>query len=235
MLKKFAILIASAAILGNVLKADEVSEILNSIRKKPVVPESNAEAGNVVAKVNGENITQNQLDVLFNAALKESGAKRSDLDEGQKLAGYNQILQDLIMDKLVALASDNEIVADSDVDAEFAKIKNKFPDEKAFREQLRQDGMPLDKLRETIRTGLKQSKWLKSQVPLPDVTEEQAKAYYDSNISEFKQPGSSPVPFSEVKEQIITYLQGVTRREAVQGVLDKLKNSATIEIFLPKN
>ena len=52
-------------------------------------------------------------------------------------------------------------------------------------------------------------------------------------VTDKKEAGT--VPFSEAKEQIITYLQGVNRKEAVQGVLDKLKNSANIEIFLPKS
>jgi parvulin-like peptidyl-prolyl isomerase len=52
-------------------------------------------------------------------------------------------------------------------------------------------------------------------------------------VTDKKEAGS--VPFSEAKEQVITYLQGVNRKEAVQGVLDKLKNSANIEIFLPKS
>jgi peptidyl-prolyl cis-trans isomerase C len=339
MKKTFTTVLAFTTIAGNTVQADEVSNILNSIRIKPNIQTNAAQSGNIVAKVNGENVTQEQLDELFNSALKASGTKRSDLNKEQKLAGYNQLIQDLIMDKLVALASENEIVTDADVDAELAKMKNQFPDENAFQEQLRQSGMPLEKLKENTRTGLKQSRWMNSQVALTDVTEEQAKAFYDSNISEFKQPAtvrashilitikagagasvvkqkkdaatkawsranagedfnalakelseepgaaesggdlgffpkdrmvtefaeaafsldvgeiSKPVktqfgwhvikvtdkkeagsvPFSEAKEQVITYLQGVNRKEAVQGVLDKLKNSANIEIFLPKS
>jgi len=291
----------------------------------------------VVATVNGQNITKQQLQELFNAALQASGAKVEDLNAQQQLGGYTQLLQDLIMDKLVAAAASSEVVSDADVDAELAKIKGQFPDEKAFQEQIAQSGMTPEKLKENIRTGLQQSRWMKSQVKTPDVTDEQVKAFYESNLKEFEQPetvkashilfmvdpdasadvvkqkeeaaakaaqraaagedftklakelseepGASEsggdlgffpkdrmvpefaevafaqkvgdiskpvktqfgwhvikvtdkkeagtVPFDQVKEQVVSYLKSTNQREAVQAVLNKLKESAKIETFLP--
>jgi len=291
----------------------------------------------VVATVNGENITKQQLQDLFNAALQASGAKVQDLNPQQQLGGYTQLLQDLIMDKLVAEASASEKVSDADVDAELAKIKGQFPDEKAFQEQIAQSGMTPEKLKENIRTGLQQSRWMKSQVKAPEVTDAQAKAFYDSNIKEFEQPetvkashilfmvdpdapadvvkqkedaaakaaeraaagedftklakelseepgasesggdlgffpkdrmvpefaevafvqkvgdiskpvktqfgwhvikvtdkkAAGTVPFDQVKDQVTSFLKSSGQREAAQAVLNKLKESAKIETFLP--
>lgn len=291
----------------------------------------------VVATVNGQNITKQQLQELFNAAIQASGAKVEDLNSQQQLGGYTQLLQDLIMDKLVAEAASSEKVSDADVDAELAKIKGQFPDDKTFQEQIAQAGMTPEKLKENIRTGLQQSRWMKSQVKTPDVTDDQAKAFYESNIKEFEQPetvkashilfmvdpdapadvvkqkeqaaakaaeraaagedftklakelseepGASEsggdlgffpkdrmvpefaevafaqkvgdiskpvktqfgwhiikvtdkkvagtVPFDQVKEQVVSYLKSTNQREAVQAVLNKLKESAKIETFLP--
>jgi peptidyl-prolyl cis-trans isomerase C len=291
----------------------------------------------VVATVNGQNITKQQLQELFNAALQASGAKVEDLNAQQQLGGYNQLLQDLIMDKLVADAASSEKVSDADVDAELAKIKGQFPDEKAFQDQIAQAGMTPDKLKENIRTGLQQSRWMKSQVKTPEITNDQAKAFYESNIKEFEQPetvkashilfmvdpdapadvvkqkeeaaakaaeraaagedftklakelseepgasesggdlgffpkdrmvpefaeaafaqkvgdiskpvktqfgwhvikvtdkkAAGTVPFDQVKEQVVSYLKSNNQREAVQAVLNKLKESAKIETFLP--
>jgi peptidyl-prolyl cis-trans isomerase C len=47
-----------------------------------------------------------------------------------------------------------------------------------------------------------------------------------------KKPAGT-VPFDQVKEQITSYLKGTKQREAVQGVLKNLKDSATIENTLP--
>ena len=291
----------------------------------------------VVATVNGQNISKQQLQELFNAALQASGAKISDLNAQQQLGGYTQLLQDLIMDKLVAAAASSEKVSDADVDAELAKIKGQFPDEKAFQEQITQAGMTPEKLKENIRTGLQQSRWMKSQVKPAEITDEQAKAFYESNIKEFEQPetvkashilfmvepdaapdvvkqkeeaakkaaeraaagedftklakelseepgasesggdlgffpkdrmvpefaeaafaqkvgdiskpvktqfgwhvikvtdkkAAGTVPFDQVKEQVVSYLKSNDQREAVQAVLNKLKESAKIETFLP--
>ena len=41
------------------------------------------------------------------------------------------------------------------------------------------------------------------------------------------------VPFDQVKEQVVSYLKSNNQREAVQAVLNKLKESAKIETFLP--
>ena len=291
----------------------------------------------VVATVNGQNITKQQLQEVFNAAIQASGAKIGDLNAQQQLGGYTQLLQDLIMDKLVAEAASTEKVSDADVDAELAKIKGQFPDEKAFQDQMAQAGMTPEKLKENIRTGLQQSRWMKSQVKTTDVTDEQAKTFYESNIKEFEQPqtvkashilfmvdpDASPdvvkqkeeaaakaaqraaagedftklakelseepgaaesggdlgffpkdrmvpefaevafaqkvgdiskpvktqfgwhvikvtdkkeagtVPFDQVKEQVVSFLKSTNQREAVQAVLNKLKESAKIETFLP--
>ena len=291
----------------------------------------------VVATVNGQNITKQQLQDLFNAAIQSSGSKVGDLNAQQQLGGYTQLLQDLIMDKLVAEAASTEKVSDADVDAELAKIKGQFPDEKAFQDQIAQAGMTPEKLKENIRTGLQQSRWMKSQVKTTDVTDDQAKTFYESNIKEFEQPqtvkashilfmvdpDASPdvvkqkeeaaakaaeraaagedftklakelseepgasesggdlgffpkdrmvpefaeaafaqkvgdiskpvktqfgwhvikvtdkkeagtVPFDQVKEQVVSYLKSTNQREAVQAVLNKLKESAKIETFLP--
>ena len=308
-----------------------------SVDKAAPVDNKPIELPEVVATVNGQNITKQQLQELFNAALQSSGAKIGDLNSQQQLGGYTQLLQDLIMDKLVAEAASSEKVSDADVDAELAKIKGQFPDDKAFQEQIAQAGMTPEKLKENIRTGLQQSRWMKSQVKTSEITDDQAKSFYESNIKEFEQPetvkashilfmvdpdasadvvkqkeeaatkaaeraaagedftklakelseepgasesggdlgffpkdrmvpefadaafaqkvgdiskpvktqfgwhvikvtdkkAAGTVPFDQVKEQVVAYLKSNNQREAVQAVLNKLKESAKIETFLP--
>ena len=138
--------------------------------------------------MNGQNITSQQLEEIFKAAVEGSGQKAASLTNEQKLGAYNQLLQELIMDKLVAGAAAGEKVTDADVDAEIAKVKKQFPDEKIFEEQLKQAGQTPEKLKENLRTMLQQQLWMKSQVKTSDVTEAQAQTFYDSNKKEFDQP-----------------------------------------------
>jgi len=290
-----------------------------------------------VAKVNGEAITKAQLDEAFNAAVESSGAKAADLTPDQKLSGYRQLLDELIMDKLVSKAAAGVEVSDDEVNAEIAKIKKQFPSEEAFAAQLKEAGQTPEKLTSSLRTMLQQQRWMKSQVKEQAIGDDDAKKFYDSNQTEFQNPDtvkashilflvnkedsedvvkqkqaaavkaaerakkgedftklakelseepgakesggdlgffskdrmvpefaeasfkmapgdiSEPVrtqfgwhiikvtdkkpagtvPFDQVKEQITSYLKGTKQREAVQGVLKNLKDSATIENTLP--
>lgn len=291
----------------------------------------------VVATVNGQNISREQLQEIFNAALQGAGAQVQNLSPEQQLQGYNQLLNDLITDKLVAEASAAEKVSAADVDAEIKKIKTQFPDPALFDEQLKQSGMTVEKLKENISNMLQQQRWMQSQVKTPEVTEAAAQSFYEANPAEFEQPetveashilfmldqnapedvvkakqeaaikaaeraskgedfntlakelseepgadqsggdlgyfakdrmvpefanaafsqqvgtigqpvrsqfgwhvikvtdkkAAGKVPFNEVKDQIRAYLQSTEQRQAVQKVLQGLKDSAKIETFLP--
>ena len=108
----------------------------------------------IVASVNGDIITREQLEEIFKASQEASGAKAADLTNEQKLGAYNQLLQELIMDKLVSVAASGEKVSDADTDMEVAKVKKQFPNENAFAEQLKQAGQTPEKLKENLRTML---------------------------------------------------------------------------------
>lgn len=142
-----------------------------------------------VAKVNGEEISKAQIEEAFKAAVQASGVKADDLTPDQKLNGYRQILDELIMDKLVAKAAAGETVSDEDVNAEIAKLKKQFPSEEAFETQLKEAGQSPEKLNTAIRTMLQQQHWMQSQIKDGDkIDEAEAKKFYDTNTEEFKNP-----------------------------------------------
>ncbi|MCX6972034.1 MAG: peptidylprolyl isomerase [Verrucomicrobia bacterium] len=142
-----------------------------------------------VAKVNGEDITKAQVEEAFAAAVQASGVKAADLTADQKLNGYRQILDELIMDKLVAKAAAGETVSDEDITAEIAKLKKQFPTEEAFEAQLKEAGQSPDKLKTALRTMLQQQRWMQSQIKDGDkITDADAKKFYDTNTEEFKNP-----------------------------------------------
>jgi parvulin-like peptidyl-prolyl isomerase len=305
--------------------------------EKPKADAKPLELPEVVATVNGQPIKREQLQEVFNAAIEASGAKLQDLTTQQQLNGYTQLLQELIMEKLVDEASASQEVSQADVDAEIAKIKGQFPDPNIFEEQLKATGQTPEKLSANIRSMLRQQRWLQSEVKTPEVTEAEAKTFYDSNQAEFEQPetvkashilflvdqdapedvvkqkqaaatkaaerankgedfnklaqelseepgakdsggdlgffpkdrmvpefanaafsqeintisvpvrsqfgwhvikvtdkkAAGTVPFSDVKDQIIAYLKSSKQREAFQSTLNKLKEAAKIETFLP--
>ena len=287
--------------------------------------------------MDGVAITKAQLEDAFKAAVESSGAKAADLTPEQKLNGYRQLLEELIMDKLVAKAAADITVTDEEVNAEIAKIKKQFPDEQAFAAQLKEAGQTPEKLTTSLRSMLQQQRWMKSQIKEAPVSDADVKKFYDENQTEFQNPDSvkashilflvnkddkedvvsqklaaaqkaadrakagedftklakelseepgakesggdlgffskdrmvpefaevafkqapgdisapvrtqfgwhvikvtekkpaGTVPFEQVKDQVTSYLKGTKQREAVQGVLKGLKESAKIDNTLP--
>jgi len=143
----------------------------------------------VVATVNGQKITREELQKAFDQATAGAGVKADDLSDDQKLDAYKQILDDLILDKLVEEKASSVQVSKADVDAEVAKIKGQFPSEKEFDEQLKRLGQTPEQFTTTVGTMLKQRKWIESQVDgKGTATEADAKAFYDANGKEFQNP-----------------------------------------------
>jgi parvulin-like peptidyl-prolyl isomerase len=142
-----------------------------------------------VAIVDGDKISKAQLDEAFDKAVQMTGIKASDLTPDQKLEGYRQILDELITEKLVNKAAAGITVPQTDVDAQIAKIKAQFPSDEDFSKQLAQVGQTPEQLSETIRKMLQQQRWLEGQLAgKTEVTEEEAKKFYEENKTEFAQP-----------------------------------------------
>jgi peptidyl-prolyl cis-trans isomerase C len=142
-----------------------------------------------VATVNGETISKAQLDEAFDKAVQMTGVNAADLTSEQKLEGYRQILDELITEKLVSKAAAGVTVPQSEVDAQIAKIKAQFPSEEDFSKQLAHVGQSPEQLGEMVRKMLQQQQWLESEIASKiEVTDEEAKKFYEANKAEFEQP-----------------------------------------------
>ncbi|GAT35522.1 peptidyl-prolyl cis-trans isomerase C [Terrimicrobium sacchariphilum] len=144
-----------------------------------------------VAVVNGEPISLKELQEAFETAVKSSGVDAASLTDAQKIEGYHQLLDELIVDKLIAKQAASVEISQADVDAEVAKIKKQFPTEEDFNKQLAQVGQSPEKVNETIKKMLQQQRWVESQVAdKVAVTPEDAQKFYNDNKQEFKEDAS---------------------------------------------
>jgi peptidyl-prolyl cis-trans isomerase C len=142
-----------------------------------------------VAVVNGEKISKAELEKNFGEALTASGANTVTLTADQKLQGYRQILDGMIMEKLVDKASAGIKVDQAEVDAQLAKIKTQFPSEQVFQDEMKKAGLTAEKFTANLAKSIRQSKWMQSQVQGKDtVTDDDAKKFYDANTKEFANP-----------------------------------------------
>jgi peptidyl-prolyl cis-trans isomerase C len=166
------------------------------VETKPASPEAAQPAAEakpielpeVVATVNGQDITRAQLEEIFNAAVQSSGMNVAELSAAQQLGGYTQLLNDLIDRQLLLGAASKEEVSNEEVEEEIKKFKSQFPDEAIFDAQMKQAGMTAEKLQSDVREELKIRGWMDSQIKAPEVTDADAKSFYESNLKEFEQP-----------------------------------------------
>jgi len=174
-----------------------------------------------VAKVNGEPITRAELDEALNEAVSASGMQAADLTADQKMEGYRQILDDLIMDKLISKASADIEISQEEVDAEIAKLRGQFPGEEEFSAQLEAIGQTPESLAETLKKIMRQRQWVESQLgAAADVTDEDVKKFYDENISEFERP-------AEVKaSHILLLVKPDDSEDVANAQLEKAKEAA---------
>ena len=174
-----------------------------------------------VATVDGDKISKAQLDEVFDKAVQMTGVKAADLTSEQKMEGYRQLLDELITEKLVTKAAAGFTVPQSEVDAQIAKIKAQFPSEEDFGKQLAQVGQSPEQLNDTIRKMLQQEQWLESQIAgKTEVTDEEAKQFYEANKAEFQQPDT-------VKASHILFL--VSKEDSQEIVDQKLEAAKTAE------
>lgn len=186
-----------------------------------------------VATVNGEEISKAKLEEAFDSAVKMAGIDPSTLSNSDKLAGYNKLLDDLVMDAILKKESEGIEVSDKEVDDEIAQIKANFPDEAQFEAKLQELGQTPEKLKTMIRDGLRQRKWIEEQIAdETKVTDEDAKKFYDENAAQFNRPEQvaashilfmvpEDAPADEVKK----------KEEAAEAALAKAKETKTDEEF----
>jgi len=142
-----------------------------------------------VAVVEGVAINKADLEQAFARVLGAQGIPADQLPEEQRIQGYRMILDDMIIEKLVTKRAADIKVADEEVAAKMEGFKARFGSEAALKEQIEKSGLTLDKVKENVREGLRQERWMDSQIQGKDaVTDAEAEDFYKKNPDQFKQP-----------------------------------------------
>lgn len=156
---------------------------------KKASPQPDKSLPDPVAIVEGEKISRADLQETFNNALASSGINPDELTPEQKMAGYREILDELIVDKLIARKASSIDVKDSDLDAEITRIKSQFPSEDVFKAEMNKAGETEDTFRTNVKRMFQQQKWMESQVgDKAKISDADVKKFYDDNKKEFEHP-----------------------------------------------
>ena len=150
----------------------------------------------VVVRVNGEDITRGEIMQAMNATLQQLAGRVPPQQLQQMQAQlYNNVQDQLIAQKLMtaAVAAANIEVAAEDVDAEIGKIRENFKlrsnGEASLEDVLAEQGASIEELTESIKEQLATQKFLESKTAgIADITEAEAKEFYDENPDRFKKP-----------------------------------------------
>ncbi len=155
-----------------------------------VLGASGCTSKDTAAKVNGEAITQTELNTQLEQLKKQYPQMFEGADgEGRLLDFKQRLLDNLINQKLIEQAAkDKKInVADADIQKQIDQLKSGFKDEAQFNEALKSAGMTVDSLKVQIKNQLITQKLIESLAKDQKVTAQDIKDYYDKNTAQFYQ------------------------------------------------
>ncbi len=173
------------------VKNQAATAAVNPVVSKPTAGATSAVIAlkDPIAIVDGAPISKNDLEKAFKEAVGASGVNTTTLTADQKLQGYNQILDALIMEKIVEKKSTGTEVSDADLNAEVEKIKKQFPNNEAFEAELKKSGQTQDQFLANLKKSMRQTKWIKSQMQGKDeISDADAQKFYNENIKQFTNP-----------------------------------------------
>jgi peptidyl-prolyl cis-trans isomerase C len=188
---RMAVVLSCTAVLGATHASNAADKSAGEVATTPVVAPAAKpiELPETVAIVNGDKISKTELQGAFDNAVRSSGMDASKVPEEQKGEVYHKLLEDMITERLLRAASKDIKVEDSEVTAQIEDIKKKMGDDKAFDTELKNAGLDEAKLRSQIKTGLGETKWIKTQIDGKiDVPDAEVEKFYKENIKQFEQP-----------------------------------------------
>lgn len=201
-------------------------------------PQTLPELPEVVAKVNGQDITKTQLQNAESQILASQGIDPSSLNlENQKQLRI-QALDNLISNQLVTQAANTTDIAieEDAINDQIDLIKGQFQDEAQFNQLLTQQGIDMAKFRELVQADLKIQKYLESSLGLLAIqpTEEEIAAFYNQEVEAAKKASSTqPIPpLEEVSENLKNILIQQQQQAKISAHLKELSDNANIEILI---
>jgi len=146
-------------------------------------------SADVVARVNGKDITTAQLEKQFQNRL--NGAEQPpSAEEAQdvKLQVLNQLINDQILLEMASTAGLS--ATDAEVDVKFNEFKNQYTEEK-FKDLLKEQKMTIDDIRNELRKSITIDKLVNKEITSKiSVTDAEIKNFYEKNKESFNLPES---------------------------------------------
>jgi peptidyl-prolyl cis-trans isomerase SurA len=173
----------------SVMKALVFSALLAALLVTASCGSDSSASANVVARVNGKDITASQLDKQVQVQLNgsEQPASPEELQD-LKLQVLNRMINDQIL--LEHAGAANLSASDAEVDVKFNEFKSQYSEEK-FQELLKQQKMSVEDIRNELRKSLTIEKLVNKEITSKiSVTDADIKTYYEKNRDSYNLPES---------------------------------------------
>ena len=146
-------------------------------------------SADVVARVNGKDITTSQLEKQVQSRLNGSDQPQSSEEQlDLKLQVLNQLIIDQILLEMASAAGLS--ATDAEVDVKFNESKSQYTEEK-FQDLLKEQKVTVDDLRSELRKSITIEKLVNKEITSKiSVTDAEIKNFYDKNKQSFNLPES---------------------------------------------
>ena len=144
-----------------------------------------------VASVNGKVITREDLDRAIQDLQQQYGQSLPSSDSPQYAELQKQVAERLVNEEILWFEADkmNITVSDDEINQQIDQYKQQSGGDDAFNQKLSENNMTLDQLKDQVRKGLLfQKLYPEVTKDAAPVTDEQAKAYYNQNPTQFQKP-----------------------------------------------
>ena len=208
--------------------------ILAADKKKPAAPapteaapaaKSSVTLPDTVAVVDGTDIKKDELEKAFANLLAARKMSPDAIPAEQRLQGYRMVLDEIIIDKLLAKKSADTKVTDDEVNAQWNRIKGNFGSEEELKKQVELAGETIDKVKKGLRDRLAEEHWIDSQVgDKVNVTDAEAEDFYKKHPEAFKTPEEVRASHILVKVDKDAKPEVVEeKKKAAQAIADRVK------------
>lgn len=193
-----------------------------------------AETTSTVATVNGEEITEQELDVQLNQYRQQYASQGVDLDaEPELLAEVQSAVLDEIIDQTLLLeyAADEGLTASQEaMDAEYQSLLQQVGGEETLQELLDAQGMSRDELMGLIEDEVvlkRLQSYVREQQGL-EVTE----AALEDAYEQYQEMMPDIPPLDEIRPQLRAELEHQQYMQVLPALLETLRGDAEIEVYL---
>lgn len=213
---------------------DEESESV----EQPEMPEPDlADVPEVVAEVNGEEITKEEFESAYTGQFQQMAMQAQlsgqEVDQAQL---KEQVAESLVAQELLVQETENQEITASEeqinTTLEELAQQNGLESSEAFLAALEEQGISEEEVMTQVETQVKVEQLL-SETGEIDVTDEELQTFYDEAVAQQEEAGGEELPaFEEVKPQLEQQVRLQKESEATQALVEQLREEAEVTINL---